>query len=417
MRPMIASGHTRNAPLHVSRSSLRALAADIMAGAALLMAAGFVILLIAFPDSGQSLGDPTVSGGLVLGITFPIVGWIVATKRPDNAMGWVFLGVGLSQSLETFAGEYATVGLLVAPGSLPAADLMAWVGVWSWAPGFTLLLTATVLLFPDGRPPTPRWRPVLWMGALGLGLIIVPMASLAWGSNGADLLGPGPQLGNPDSPVLTAALTAINAGLLLMLASGALSIVGLIVRFRRSTGVARAQLKWFVGAGVVEIGVLVVTTMVSLPWAALNVALAIAVAPLLPIAAGIAILRYHLYDIDRIVSRTLSYAVVTGLLAAVFVGLVLGLQDVLASVTETNTIAIAGSTLAVFALFAPLRRSVQRVVDRRFNRSRYDAEHTVAELNARLRDGADLVAVSREIEATVHRALAPSSAAIWMRNR
>ncbi len=414
---MTGRGRTRPAPLRTSSRRGRTLVADLIAGAALLMAAGFVALVIAFPETRQSLGDPTVPGGLVLGITFPIVGWIVATKRPENAMGWVFLGVGLSQALETFAGAYATVGLVVAPGSLPAADLMAWVGVWSWAPGFTLLLTATVLLFPDGRPPTPRWRPVLWVAALGLGLIVVPMASLAWGSSGTDLLGAGPQLGDADSPVLTAALIAINAGLLLMLASGAMSVVGLIVRFRRSTGVARAQLKWFVGAGVVEISLLVFATMEPLSWAALNVALAIVVAPLLPIAAGIAILRYRLYDIDRIISRTLSYAVVTGLLAVVFVGLVLGLQALLASFTGANTLAVAASTLAVFALFAPLRRWVQGVVNRRFNRSRYDAEHTVAELSARLRDGADLAVVSREVEATVHRALAPSSAAIWMRSR
>jgi hypothetical protein len=340
-----------------------------MAGAALLLAAGFVVLVGAFPETGQLLSEPTAAGGWVLGVTFPIGGWIVATKRPDNAMGWVFLGIGLSQALETFASAYATVAILVAPGSLPASDLMAWVGAWAWAPGFTLLLSAAVLLFPDGRPPTPRWRPVLWSAGLGLGLMVVPMATLAWGSDGADLLGPGPHSGGADDPMLSALLIAVNVGLLLMLASGALSVLGLVVRFRRSAGVARAQLKWFAAAGVVEISVLVFTSLVGLPWPALNVAVAVACAPLLPVAAGIAILRYRLYDIDRIVSRSVGYLLVTGALAVVFAVLVVALQGLLAPFTESNAVAVAGSTLVVASLFQPLRRRVQRAVDRRFNRA------------------------------------------------
>jgi hypothetical protein len=394
---------------------VRALAAHVVAGAAMLMSASFVILVIAFPDTRRSLTDPTVSAGLVLGVTFPVVGWVVASRRPDNAMGWVFLGVGLSQALETFVGEYATVGLIVAPGSLPAADLMAWVGVWAWAPGFTLLLSATVLLFPDGHPPTPRWRSVLWVAAIGVTLIVVPMASLAWGSPGVDLLGPGPQLGAGDSPLLTATLVLINVGLFAMLLSAAMSIAGLIVRFRRSAGVARAQLKWFVGAGVVEITMLVITSLVSLPWPALNVAVAATVSPLLPSAAGVAILRYRLYDIDRIISRSIAYLAVTTLLATVFGGLVVGLQTVLSDVTQGETLAVAASTLVAFALFQPMRRRVQGAVDRRFNRSRYDAERTVARLTARLRDETDPIRVRGGVVDAVHQSLAPTSVAVWVR--
>jgi hypothetical protein len=417
MSPVIASHRPVPAPPRAIAGRTRVLSAHLLAAASLVMAAGFVALLVAFPESSGTLTNPTVSGGWVLGITFPIVGWVVAAKRPENAMGWVLLGVGLSQSLETFAGQYATVGILVAPGSLPGADLMAWVGVWAWAPGFTLLLSATPLLFPDGRPPTPRWRLVLWAAWIGMALLVVPMATMAWGSGGADLLGSGPQLGEVENPLISGLLIAVNLGLLLMLASGVLSVVGLVVRFRRATGVARAQLKWFVAAGAVEITVLVVASMEPLPWATLNVALSVLVAPLLPIAAGIAILRYHLYDIDRIVSRTLSYTILTGLLAVVFAGLVLGLQDVLSSVTGAGTLAVAASTLAVAALFQPLRRRVQRTVDRRFDRARYDGERVASTLSAKLRDETDLALVAREIETVVRQALAPSSAVVWMRSR
>jgi hypothetical protein len=387
-----------------------------MAGAALLMAAGFLVLVIAFPETRASLADPTVSGGLVLGVTFPIVGWLVATRRPENAIGWVFLGVGLSQALVTFGGRYAMVGLDLAPGSLPAADIVAWISVWSWAPGFTLLLTATVLLFPDGRPPSRRWWPVLWAAGLAMTMIVVPMAIATWGIRGPALLGSGPSPEDLAGPAATL-LPLVNVGLVLLLLCAAVSIVGLIVRFRRSAGVARAQLKWFVGAGIVEISLLVATSLVELPIPALNMLLAILVAPLVPIAAGIAILRYHLYDIDRIVSRTLSYTILTGLLAALFAGLVLGLQDVLASITGAGTLAVAASTLAVAALFQPLRRRVQRTVDRRFDRARYDGERVATALSSRLRDETDLALVRGEIEEAVRQALAPSSTVVWMRSR
>ena len=415
MRPVIASGKTRPAPLRTSSTRSRRLAANVMAGAALLMAAGFLAVMVGYPEARQTLSDPTVPGGWVLGITFPVVGWIVAAKRPDNVMGWVFLGVGLSQALETFAGAYATVGILVSPGSLPAADLMAWIGVWAWAPGFTLLLSATVLLFPDGRPPTPRWRFVLGIAFVGMALIMIPLAGMAWGSSGADLLGPGPQPGTVDDPFRSALLMATDVGLLLMLLSGGLSVAGLIVRFRRSTGVARAQLKWFVGAGVVEITLLVITSMVTLPWTALNVALAIVVAPLLPIAAGIAILRYRLYDIDRIVSRSVGYLVVTGLLAGVFAVLVVGLQGILAPFTASNVIAVAGSTLAVASLFQPLRRRVQRRVDRQFNRARVDADRVARQFAEMVRDQVDAHSVAGAMASAVRATVQPSSAGVWIR--
>jgi hypothetical protein len=167
--------------------------AHLLSGLALALDALAVLLLV--PQLGTGVFerlDGNTLGGYVLGATFPVVGWLIATRRPGNAIGWVFIGIGLSQALDTFAGQYGVVGLVTAPGSLPAADVVAWIAVWSWAPGFTLLLTYSVLLFPDGHLPSPRWRPVAWIAGVAMVLLVVPVGIVAWGSRGPDLLGPGP---------------------------------------------------------------------------------------------------------------------------------------------------------------------------------------------------------------------------------
>jgi hypothetical protein len=389
--------------------------AHLVAGASLLLDAGFVLLLLTTKADGPPGSDVTTWGGLVLGVTFPVVGWVIATKRPDNRIGWIFLGVGLSQALATFAGQYATVGLLTVPGSLPAADVMAWLNSWVWAPGFVLLLTATVLLFPDGHPPSRRWRVVLWAAAVALGLLVLPIAVMAWPTRGAGLLGPGPSPGDAADPAVAWFLMATNAGLVLLLLSSAASIAGLVVRFRRSTGVVRAQLKWFAAAGLVEITMLVVGTLVPFPAWVPTTLVSAAVSPLLPIAAAIAIVRYRLYDIDRIISRSLAYLLVTGLLAGLFALLVVTLQALLARFTENSALAVAASTLAVAATFQPLRRRIQSAVDRRFNRARVDAAHAEAALAALIRDEVDTRAVAGALVTSIERTLQPVSSGIWIR--
>jgi hypothetical protein len=387
--------------------------AHALAAVALLLDALAMLLLL--PQSPAELGrlDPSNVGGFVLGATFPVVGWVIASRRPGNPIGWIFIGVGLSQALDSFAQQYAAVGLVVATGSLPAADVMAWVGAWAWAPGFTLLLTATVLLFPDGHPPSRRWRAVLWAAAVALVLLVVPVAIASWPFRGVALLASGPITST--DPFMSAMLALEGVGLLLLLASSLASITGLVVRFRRARGVERAQLEWFVAAGVAEILILVASTLVPLPWPILSVLLAAAVSPLLPIAAAIAILRYRLYDIDRIISRTVSYAVITGLLAAVFAGLVVGLQGLLAPFTAGNGLAVAASTLVVAAAFQPLRTRVQRLVDRRFDRARYDAEAIVTGFVGSVRDQVELDALVGGVIVAARRSVAPASASVWLR--
>jgi hypothetical protein len=396
------------------RRNLRPLA-NALAGTALIFEALAIVLLLAAPNPGVGFLDSSSVGGFVLGATFPIVGWLIASRRPGNAIGWIFIGVGLSQALDSFAQRYAVMGLVVAPGSLPAADVMAWVGTWVWAPGFTLLLTATVLLFPDGRPPSPRWRPVLWLAAAACVLMMVSVAIAGWSSRGVALLAEG-QITSTD-PVLSTLLTLEDIGLVLLMVASVASIAGLVVRFRRSRGVERLQLKWFVAAGIVEIAMLVFGTLVTLPWPTVQVLGAAVASPLVPLAATIAILRYRLFDIDRIISRTVSYAAVTGLLALVFVGLVLGLQWLLKPLTAANGLAVAASTLVVAVVFQPLRSRVQRLVDRRFDRARYDSETVVARFVDRLRDQTDLDTILTTVIAGVDSALQPADAGLWVRER
>jgi hypothetical protein len=392
----------------------RRLAAHLLTGMSLALdGLGLVLLVPQLSGSSFERLDAQTIGGYVLGATFPVVGWLVATRRPGNAIGWVFIGVGLSQALDSFAGQYGVIGLVTAPGSLPAADILAWIATWAWAPGFTLLLTFGVLLFPDGRPPSPRWRPVLWTAAVALVLLIVPVAMVAWPDRGPDLLGVGPV--QSSDPTVQALLSVQFLGLILLAVSALLSVAGLVVRFRRSVGVERAQLKWFVAAGAVEVVSLVASAFVTIPSPLLNVVLTLAVSPLLPIAATIAILRYRLYDIDRIVSRSVSYAVVTGLLAALFATLVVALQEVVAPFTRNSSIAVAGSTLVVAATFQPLRTRVQRLVNRRFNRARFDADRVASGFARLIRDQAEAGSVIDALDVAIRGTVQPRSAAVWIR--
>ena len=298
--------------------------------------------------------------------------------------------------------------------SLPFAAELSWVGVWSWAPGFVLLLTLSVLLFPDGRLPSPRWRPVAWLIATALVLIMVPMAVAAWPLRGLALT---PSQPDPNEPTMQIAMTLQDIGLIMAAIAALVSIVGLVLRFRGSSGAERRQLKWFTFAGAIEISFIAATPFANFATASgpASVVFALLVPPLLPIAAAMAILRYRLYDIDRIVSRTISYAAVTAFLGAVFVGIVLVLEVALASYTGAQPVAVGASTLIVASLFRPIRRRVQAAVDRRFDRSRYDAERTLVAFGARLRDNVDLARLGEDVQGVVARTLAPAAVGVWIR--
>ena len=328
-------------------------------------------------------------------IAFAVVGALVAA-RTGNRLGWLFLAAGTVGAVSLAVEAYAA---RVPADQLPGA---AWAG---WTFTVVLGIVGTLfflvpLLFPDGRPPSRRWWPVVWVAIID-GL--VQMVTVA--VSDANFTNNFPKLRDPVTvvaPLGRAYNQALAVGLLVLLAGGA----SMIVRFRRSGQEERLQLKWFMYASAIAVVVIFVASELSnnplLEWEI--------VFPLIPVAVGIAILKYRLYDIDRLISRTLGYAIVTGLLIGLYAGLVLLATQVL---SIKSPVAVAASTLAAAALFSPLRRRVQHVVDRRFNRVRYDADQTVAAFAARLQEGAALDAVRSDLLAVVNTAVEPAHLSVW----
>jgi MFS family permease len=363
-----------------------------------------------------------VEGSLsFLGITagFALVGALIAARRPRNPIGWLCLGFGLAGGSQVAAYSYAIHGLITEPGSLPGAQFAAWWAGWAASPVFSFLTSLLPLLFPTGRPPSPRWRPVLL-----LSLVTMAVATLS------AAFSPGPLSGAPEfvNPIglgilgeVAPALTPLSPWLLM--ASMLLATASLIVRYRRAQGPERQQLKWFFGAFLLVFGSLFITSAVGTVfgesrfsgfWSSVVFPVTVLT---IPIAIGIAVLRYRLYDIDLLINRTLVYGTLTALLAAAYVGAIALLQVVLQPFTQGSQLAVAASTLAVAALFQPLRARIQRVVDRRFYRSRYDAERTVDRFAGRLRDELDLAALSAELIGVVGETVRPARAGLWLRER
>ncbi|GAC1331704.1 MAG: hypothetical protein NVSMB13_20080 [Mycobacteriales bacterium] len=337
------------------------------------------------------------------------VGALVARNRPRNAVGWLLLAVGAASAVQLACGEYAMYAHYVAQNRLVGSTAAAWVS----ALAVVLLiagLPATLLLFPDGRSVSPRWRPLLWLCG---GVAVLFVASTGLSRGGLDNT---PGIRNPLGILpegVGRAMSALAAvGLLVSVLA---AMASLAVRWRRSGPNGREQLKWVLFATVVGPGAIIVASAL-LPGIASgrngSVLWAIGIG-VIPAAAGVSILRYRLYDIDRIVSRTVGYAVVTGLLLTIYVGLV----TVVTRLTPTgNSLAVAASTLAVAALFQPLRRRVQAGVDRRFNRSRYDAARTIDSFSSRLREQVDLEALQGDLLSVVRRTMQPASVGLWLRS-
>ena len=359
----------------------------------------------ALPDRPDVL---TVVVAACVMLSYPLVGAILAIRRPGNPLGWLLLVLGLGFTIAFFSTDY--VGRAVVSGwSLPGVVLVAWISNWGFAVDMALGFTWIPLLFPTGHLPGRRWRLIAWA------IVITMVLGIA-----ASALRPGrldAGLGTLPNPFGIDALAGI-LGLVQTLyfpaiaALGVICVGSLFVRFRRSGAVERQQVKWFLLANAAFLVTLVVA------FATFNDAafmLALVAAAGIPIAAGIAILRYRLWDIDRIVSRTVSWAVITAVLVAVFVGGVLGLQAVLAQVTEAPTLAVAVSTLLAFGLFQPLRRRVQRVVDRRFDRARIDAERIAQGFGARLRDEIAIDAIAADLQTTIDGSVRPSAQGLWLR--
>jgi hypothetical protein len=343
-----------------------------------------------------------------------VVGALVAARRPENPIGWLLSAMGLLTSVAAFAGQYAFYTLVTRPGSLPGGQAMLWLAGWPNNAGYFLVLFL-LLLFPTGRLPSPRWRPVARLAVVGYLADVVGRA-FAPGPIDEELYGPLPNpLGIEAAADLAPVALAVVTALLLPALLAA--VASLLVRLRRAQGVERLQLKWFCyAAALFGAAAFVVVMFPSLGGSTVDTLMILPALLALPLAIGIAVLRYRLYDIDRLINRTLVYGLLTILLAAVYSGSVLVLGQVFGGVAgNPPSWVIAGATLAVAALFQPARRRVQQAVDLRFNRRRYNATRTIEAFSARLRDQVDLDTLSAELLAVVDQTVQPTGVSLWLR--
>lgn len=341
---------------------------------------------------------------------YGLIGAIVASRRPDNLMGWILLGVSSFTGLGFFGEQYGRYTQITAPGVLPAIDPVAWLGTWLWGPGIGLLIFG-LLVFPNGSLPSRRWRPVAWLAGLVLAGLTGLFAFAPTSEADAALRNPYAVLPEGSVPVLE---TIFGIGILIV---ALVSLAAPILRFRRARGIERQQLKWFLYAGALLVAALALEPLVEpiellAPFAWLTFPLALAA---MPIAIGLAILRHGLYEIDRIIRRTIGYALVSAVLVGVYALAVLALTQVSMPITGGENVAVAASTLAVVALFRPVSRRIQVAVDHRFYRSRYDAQRTLEAFRASLRDEVDLERVTDQLASAVSSTLQPASASIWLR--
>jgi hypothetical protein len=346
----------------------------------------------------------------VLVISFSVVGALIVSHRPQNLIGWIFCAAALFQAFSAVGVEYGTYALVTRPGTLPFAEGVSWLADWIWAPGLGLILVFLPLLFPNGQPPSRRWWPVAWLGGLSIGMITASVSLLVW------LQG---DIGTADGPPGWL-LALLQVCFPLMLLAGLLAVISLVLRFLGARGDERQQIKWFASAATLTFTWILLFEQLLGPqegaFEAIVALSGLVVVPSIPIATGIAILRYRLYDIDRIVNRALVYAALTVTLVLVYLGGVISLQYAFRTMTGGESqVAVVASTLAIAALFNPLRWRIQALVDRRFYRRKYDAQKTLAAFSSRLREETDLDALGGELVTVVRETVQPVSVALWLR--
>jgi len=368
------------------------------------VAAVAALVLALLSGNGRPASEGPISDILLAGAGAAIlatIGALVAARHPRNPIGWISCVVPLSMALVLLTDEYAIYAVLADPGSLPGGRIVAWLGEWIWVPS-TLVVTFVLLLFPDGRLLSRRWRPVAWLAAVSTFGIAFHQAFSADKLSNVSLSNPFALDG------LGGQLAEASAICFVLLPIAYLaSLASLVVRLRRARGDERQQLKWLASGGVV----LVIGA--GLP---VDSILPILVGELaIGLAFGIAILRHRLYEIDVVINRALVYAALTATLAGTYLAGVLVLQLVLSGITPDNGLAIAASTLAVAALFQPARLRIQSTVDRRFFRSKYDAARTLQSFGARLRDEVDLDALGDDLRTVVAETMQPAHVTLWLR--
>jgi hypothetical protein len=382
--------------------------------AGLLSMAGFAAAWVLAVGNRDLLDVSAVFGPDRFMIMCAVVGAFLAARRPANLIGWLLLGAAFVLSARALAGEYA---LHAAAGAATPAPALwaAWYINWSLTLLFPCgVITFLLLLFPDGRLLSPRWRFLAW-GADGLSVVFLVMS---WLDSGPISLRPGRSVPNPTGihgSVNTTQSTLLGnvtwvLGWIIMLAA----LASVVVRYRRSGAQERLQLKWFAWAVVVSLAVmtaLVPTASGNAGQVVYDAAIVAGIGLALPLAIGVAVLKYRLYAIDKIISRTVSYALVTGIVVGVYLGCVVLLTKVL---PVRGDVGVAVAVLAAAALFNPLRQRVQNTVDRRFDRARYDAERVVERFSVQLRDQVDLDVLGSSLLSVVDQVLTPEHLGLWL---
>ena len=375
-----------------------------------IVALGFLL----WPVSEVALIPMVLSTAL----PFATVGAFVASRRPHNPVGWLFIAFGAAAALRFTGSQYATYALLTHPGSLPAGDFIASLAVHLWHPGLGFLVFS-FLLFPHGRLPSGRWLIVAWVSAISCVAALVSgmleyefLYEYTWPENMSFVR---PLFTGPVAEGATKVFWYSSMVILAMLfASGA----SLVLRLRRSVGEERQQLKWVVySVALLTIAVpstiLVIIVLQSLESVRVFFAVLF---PLIPISVGIAILKYRLYDIDLIINRTLVYGSLTVMLVALYFGGIVVLQRVFVALTgQQSTLAVVASTLLIAALFTPLRRRIQGFIDRSFYRRKYDARKTLEAFSVKLRDETDLRMLNDDLVAVVRDSMQPAHVSLWLR--
>jgi len=380
----------------------------------------FTLLLFAFNRShpGVDVYGPWVQE-TVVAVTFPALGLLILSRRPQHPIGWLFCVAGFAAGLDHFCGEYAIYTQQAEPNSLPGGEISAWIVSWLWVP-FNAVLVYVALLFPDGRPPSKRWRPVVWLvgiavvvGVTVAALLPVPVCNVCSIENPLGIEGL-----ESVSDLIDPLIEAFWYGVL-----GLVAVASLYVRFRHAGGVERQQIKWLAyAASLVVLGTTLAygvygVTGARWTWQVGITLLAVGLVGT-PIAVGIAISRYRLYEIDTLINRTLVYGALTAALAMLYLGGVATTQVIFRALTgqeEQPQLAIVVSTLVIAALFTPLRRRIQGFIDRRFYRRKYDARRTLEAFSAKLRDETDLDALSGDLVGVVRETIQPAHVSLWLR--
>ena len=365
-----------------------------------------VIWRVRFPGAESPAYDLATT---IAFLSFGIAGAVIASRHPRNAVGWLLLAIALGSGLGQLAYGYAVMGRYVNPGSLPGVPWAAWAADWLlWVPGIVCPVLLLFQLFPTGRPVSPRWRAGVWLSLLTSAMLV----AAAFAPGRLTNLPVANPAGIPGARFL-AGLT--GPAQVLFLVSLGVGLAAIVVRYRRARGVERAQLQWVMFAIACAVVVLVLQAVVPKggpAGAVVEVANLLSIVGL-NVAITVAMTRYHLFDIGRVVRRTIAYSLLTAVLVGLYAAIVVGVGTAIGR--TTSPILIAGATLVVAAVAGPARRRIQALIDRRFFRRRYDAERVLAAFSSRLRDELDLESLSGELRVAVAEAVQPDRMGVWIR--